>query len=532
MHQGIRHLACDPVISNAQSHSPPWRSTREPWPQTRCHAHADEPLTSRGFEVLDWSHRYLPSPADRHRPLVLSDEQARFVIAFYELDARGDYIYRRGAIEAAKGWGKSPLGAVLALAEFAGPVAPNVPWVQLAACSEDQAVSNTYALLWAMLSENDGKAARELGIDLGRGRLYLKANPGAKLEAVSSAWGAREGQRVTFALLDESHHFLKANGGQRLARVLRRNAAKVDGRTLELANAPEIGEGSVAEQTEADYEAGHAGILFHAVRPSAEPQPEMDDATLLSLLEEVYGGAIWVDLPRILLEVRDPATPWPEAQRFFFNLPSSGVLQAVDPLVWASLSRERELVDGEQIAIGFDGAHSKDGTAIVGCTEDGYLFPILILERPDRAGDDWRIDRAAVHLALEQAFETYHVGVVYADPWTWQSELTTWAERWPERIVEWPTNSVRRAAPAVDRFRSAIIEGHVTHAGDADLARHVLNARLRPVGRDLDGRGQYVLEKAGPGRLIDACVAAMLAVEARSQLDPRKPELEPLVAFS
>jgi hypothetical protein len=122
--------------------------------------------------VVAWAHRYLPSPADPLQPLVLSEEQARFVVDWYEVDAAGAYVYRRGALEAAKGWGKSPLGAVLALAEFAGPVAPAVPWVQLAACSEEQAVSNVYAVVWALLSENDGKAARELGIDLGRGRLF------------------------------------------------------------------------------------------------------------------------------------------------------------------------------------------------------------------------------------------------------------------------------------------------------------------------------------------------------------------------
>jgi hypothetical protein len=36
--------------------------------------------------------------------------------------------------------------------------------------------------------------ARELGIDLGRTRLHLEGKPGAKLEAVTSAWGAREWQ--------------------------------------------------------------------------------------------------------------------------------------------------------------------------------------------------------------------------------------------------------------------------------------------------------------------------------------------------
>lgn len=157
-------------------------------------------MSTRGFDVLAWSHRFLPSPSDPSQALVLSDEQAKFVLRFYELDAAGVYLYRRAALEAGKGWGKSPLGAIIALAEFCGPTAAPVPWVQLAACSEDQAVSNVYSLIWQMLSENDNRAARELGIDLGRGRLFLKAKPGAKLEAVTSAWGAREGQRVTKAL--------------------------------------------------------------------------------------------------------------------------------------------------------------------------------------------------------------------------------------------------------------------------------------------------------------------------------------------
>src|SRR4029077_10081093 len=122
-----------------------------------------------------------------------------------------------------------------------GPPALPIPWVQIAAVNEEQAQSNVYSVVWTLLSENDGKAASELGIDLGRTRLHLHGNPGAKLEAVTSSWGAREGQRVTFCLLDESHHWLKSNGGLRLARVLRRNAAKVDGRTVELCNAPEIG---------------------------------------------------------------------------------------------------------------------------------------------------------------------------------------------------------------------------------------------------------------------------------------------------
>jgi hypothetical protein len=489
-------------------------------------------MRSRGFEVLAWAHRYLPSPADPLQPLVLSDEQAKFTLVFYAVDDRGLYVYRRAALEQAKGWGKSPLGAVLALAEFAGPVAPAVPWVQIAGVAEDQAVSNVYSIVWQLLSENDARAARELGIDLGRGRLYLKANPGAKLEAVSSAWGTREGQRVTFALMDETHNYTKSNGGHRLARVLRRNAAKVDGRSLELANAPEIGEGSVAEQTEEDFLAGSPGVLFHARRPTVEPLPQMDDETLQGLLEELYAGAPWVDVPRLLREIRDPGVPWPESARFYFNQPSSGVMAAVDPVVWAGLACKRELVDGEPIALGFDGSHSHDGTALVGATLDGWIFPVEILERPAGAGNEWRIDRSRIHRALDFMFDRYDVRYLFADPWQWQSELGTWGEKWPEQVVEYATNLTRRMATAVDRFRSAAVTGILSHDGDPDLARHVLNARLRTVGRDLDGRGIFTLEKAGPGRLIDACVASVLAFEAVAQITMPPPYVEPLVAFA
>jgi hypothetical protein len=318
---------------------------------------------------------------------------------------------------------------------------------------------------------------------------------------------------------------VKSNGGHRLARVLRRNAAKVDGRTLELANAPEIGEDSIAERTAAEHEAGTAGVMFHAKRPTVEPAPEMSDAQLLTLLEEVYAGAPWVDLHRLLREVRDPGAPWEEVLRFFFNLPSSGVLAAVDPLTWVTRKAQRDVADGERIALGFDGSKSRDATALVGCTADGYLWPILILERPANAPEGWKIDRKAVADALHDTFERYDVQWLYADPWQWQDEVDDWAEKWPGKVVELPTNSTRRMAPAVDRFRTAIVQASASHSGDVALSRHVLNARLKAVGRNDDGRGAHIIEKAGAGRFIDAAVAAILAYEAAAAIEP-EPELE------
>jgi phage terminase large subunit-like protein len=209
--------------------------------------------------------------------------------------------------------------------------------------------------------------------------------------------------------------------------------------------------------------------------------------------------------------------------RFFFNCPSPGTLAAVSPLLWDGRATTRRPFEGERIALGFDGSHSQDGTALVACTEDGFLIPVEIIERPARA-EEWRVDRTRIHRALEEMFAQYEIAYLYADPWRWQDELVEWEARWPQRIVELPTNSTRGMPEVVDRFRSALEQGRVSHDGDESLRRHVLNARLRKVGRDEDGRGRYSIEKAGPGRLIDACVAAMLAYEGAAQIEPRQPE--------
>lgn len=221
--------------------------------------------------------------------------------------------------------------------------------------------------------------------------------------------------------------------------------------------------------------------------------------------------------------------PWEEAVRFYFNLPSQGLLAAVDPLLWKACERKRELVEGEPCGLGFDGSHSQDGTALVACFADGYLAPVEIIERPPKV-ESWRVDRTKIERALETMFGTYDVKFLYADPWKWQNELDDWAERWPDKVVEFPTNSNKRMVPAVDRFRSGLTEGSYSHDGDPDLRRHVLNARLRKVGRDDDGRGRYSLEKAGAGRLMDAAVAAVLAVEAAAQITD-EPDTEPMFAW-
>jgi hypothetical protein len=154
-----------------------------------------------GWGVLDWMASYLPSPRDPLQPLILTDEQAEYILAWYAVDKAGRFIYRRSISERAKGWGKSPLHGAIALAEL-GAANPHdsapvrfdgwrgkepvgrpwgvkgdpSPWVQIAAVSEDQ-TDNTYSALYEMLVANDHKAAKALGIETVA--VYSEADAGA-----------------------------------------------------------------------------------------------------------------------------------------------------------------------------------------------------------------------------------------------------------------------------------------------------------------------------------------------------------------
>lgn len=492
-----------------------------------------------GYEVLDWLSSALPSPSDDSKPLAFTDEQARIVLNWYRIDPiSGRFLHRRGAIEMAKGWGKSPLVAALAIADFAGPALFDgwdaqgepvarpwgrgddpAPWVQVAANSEDQS-ENTYGAVFAYLTARDGKVGDALGIDFGRTRLFLKGVPGSKMEPVTASAGSREGQRVTFAVLDETFLWTRRSRGMQLANTLRRNVAKMSGRTLETTNAPVLGEQSVAELTGKAAEDEEPGVWFHATRPSIEPQPDWPDEKMLTELDRVYGDAWWVDRHRLLREIHDPATEWTDALRFYFNTRTTGSGRAVDARRWDELATSADVV--EPIGIGFDGAWTRDATTLVGCDATGRSFVLGWWENEKR-DPAWTVPHDEVNAAVHAAFGRYRVGLMLCDPPYWQSDIEAWAAKYGERVTFFDTNQPRRMAPAVNRWMTAIAEGDHTHDGDERLARHVKAAHLRKVSINApedDGRTKYVLEKGEDRLRIDGAVADVLAYEAAKTMEP------------
>lgn len=498
---------------------------------------------SLGWSLLEWWSTYLANPRDETQPLVFTDEQALILVEWYALDpATGRFLHRRGASRRSKGRGKSPVEAAKAIAELAGDVlfdgwdddgepvgrpwgtkgAPP-PWVQIAAVSEDQ-TENTYGAVYEFLTANDGRAADDLRIDAGLTRCYLRDRPG-KLEPVTAAAGTREGQRVTYGVLDETHLWTPTNGGRRLARTIRRNVAKMGGRTYETTNAFVPGEESVAEGTHKSVADGAPGIYYDAVE-APEVKPEDSDATLRAALAVAYGDAWWVDLDRIVAEIRDPDTVWEDAQRFYFNHNVDDRRKVVETRLWESLARPGVVVPaGTRIGLGFDGSLSDDCTALIGCAVlDGvpHTFEIEVWQRPKNAPKTWRVPRREIRDRVAETFDYYDVGRMFCDPAKWQTEIEFWAEEYGEEVVVFfDTNQPTRMWRACDRFSTAVGEGAYTHDGSATLTAQVLamfKRKVRVREPDDDGRTKFVFVK-GPDRAkIDAGIGAVLALEAAATM--------------
>jgi hypothetical protein len=504
-------------------------------------------VRSLGWDLLDWIADYLPSPRDHSSEFILTDEQAMLLVEWFRVDGEGRYVYRRGCSRRAKGWGKSPLEAAKIIAELTGEVVfdgwradgqpQGRPWgtgglppaqIQVAACSEDQ-TDNTWLAAYDLLIANEGRAADLLRIDAGLTRFFLMDRPGGGKPVTASA-GAREGAPDTYAVLDETHLWTPANGGTKLAATLRRNVAKMGGRSYETTNSFIPGEGSVAEGTWKAIQLGR-GVFVDAVEApividGVEVTEDAPDEILEAALAVAYGDSWWIDKRRLVADIRDADTKWTDAERFFFNWNRKGEGRAVDPKRWAELLRPGGPPPvGARIGLGFDGSISEDSTALVGCTRDGRSFVVEVWERP-LGEKSWRVPRLAVHAAVRRAFDTWDVGRMFGDPPKWWTELEEWAEefRLPgrtdderERVLLFDTNQTGRFARAVDRWLTGIREGSHTHDGDPVLTRHVEAAHLKKVrstADEADSRTLYVVVKGEDGRKIDACVADVLAFEA------------------
>lgn len=505
---------------------------------------------SLGWSILDWMTEMLAQPdcAD-YRPLQLTAEQAQFILNWYRVDPlTGRFTYRRGIMSRAKGWGKSPMMGAIGAAEALAPVVfdgwdadgkpVGKPWVevrtprvQFAALNEDQ-TRNAYEPMTEMLRE--GPVMDYYDVEPMETFVAL---PKGRIEYITAAALSKEGEKPVFCALDQTEGWVKSNGGVNLAAVLRRNAGKVGGRTLETPNSYRPGMGSVSEATFAyahaieEGRATETGLLLDHREAPADTDMSDDDSLRKGLLH-AYGDSAreaggWVDVERIMAEIRDPATDPQDARQYYLNQ----VTHASDawvsrPEIMAAVDTSKEIVPGDTIVLGFDGSRGRvrgkaDATALVGMRlADKHLFTIRVWEKRDMDPQDWSPNVAEVDAVVRETFEDYNVVGFYADPSGWTGQVAQWEADFSrqlrvrasqnEPIAAWPRGKDSRVGEYVERLRQAVVMQEMTWDGSSALMRHMLNARRRST------RSGYLLYKQFPDSpdKIDAAYAAVMAYKA------------------
>lgn len=458
--------------------------------------------------------------------------QRRFLHLWYALRPDGRWVFRSGVKRGAKGTGKDPKGAAIALAELAGPVrfagwaSPGVPigvphrmaLVQIAANSEAQA-ADLLRVANSMVSE---RLREELGYDAGVLRSIIDG--GGRIELLTNSERSAEGDPATAVLLNESHHMTESSGGQKLAGVARRNVGKSPGgsaRVVELTNAHMPGEGSVAEDSFEAWQAQVAGrtrrvdILYDTREAAPELRLHVEEE-LERGIAQAYADSPWTDQERIRDEAQDPRVPAHDSVRFYFNALPTNELAWAEPRKWDARARADVVVpDGEQITLFLDCSKSSDSTALQACRlSDGYVFGAKAWRRPhgDR-GKGWLAPRTEVDAEVRSRFSRFDVVWFGVDPSParddeteasyWQPLLDGWHRDFRETVRLWATPGPKGSAVSFDMrmstpggrehnrlFTEAAeltasdiddedVEHGLAHDGDPILRSHVHNARRR-----------------------------------------------------
>jgi len=480
---------------------------------------AGAPELTLGYAVAQWMETWLIQPNGPHagRPFRVIDSQLRFLAWWYAVDEFGHWLFHHAVRRLAKGSGKSPFAAALALAELCGPVRlrdfdprlpggcvgrpVDMPWVQIAATAESQ-TANTMRMVRAFAPKGS-KIVRQYRLDPGKTMYY--AVPEGKLEVITSSSTAAEGAEASFVIGDETEHWKPSNGGPELAATLEDNLAKSGSRMLETSNAwvPRgDGDETVAQLSWQAWIAQEEGrtraeskILYDA--RIAPPDTDVaDEASLRAALEHVYGDCHWVDLRPIMNRIWDLRSSPDDSKRKYLNRPTVTADAWTTPEEWA-LCVDPELVvaDEDPVVLFFDGSKSDDATALVGCDiETGHVFVIEVWERPPgAAGDGWQVDRVDVDRVVRRTFELRNVVAFFADTKEFESYVDTWGQDFRERLlidattgksrhpVAWDMRTnVRDFTLAAERMLVDIKARTVTHDGDGRLQRHITNCRRSP----------------------------------------------------
>ena len=503
-----------------------------------------------GPQVCDFMEQNLVfGPGDlRGQPLVLDDERRALLFRMYEVYPRkhkqaGRRRFQRVGISLRKGVAKTELAALIAAVEL-HPEAPvrcdgftkkgepigcpvRDPYIPMVAYTEEQSDELAYGALKVILEEGPLKDDFDIGLER-----IQRIKGGGVAVSLSSNPNSRDGARTTFSVMDETHRMTSPRHRQAHSTMVnnlpKRKLAQAW--MLEITTAPEPGAGSIAESTMDYAKAVDEGkiadaALFYFHRQAGDEHDFTTEAGARAGVIEASGpAAVWSDIDGIINIWKDPETDRAYFERVWGNRLVKGGLQAFDVLRWDELATPTNPVKpGDLITIGFDGAQSFDSTGIV-CTHvaSGYQWIEGLWERPAtlKREDEWLVPATEVDAVMQRLFEQYEVWRLYADPPYWQSWVAKWSGDFGEdQVISWFTNRPRQMSAALENYKTSMIEGAVSHAGDPRMKRHLGNARRKDLNwMDDAGKPLWIIQKERKDSplKIDLAMAGCLSWEART----------------
>ncbi len=466
------------------------------------------------FIAQNFRHTKGPSAGER---FVLEAWQERFVEAFERRDDDGFRVFKRGLFGVARGNGKSPTAAALALRELV--VRTDSPDVLLGAAAKDQAdVVFRYArgfvesgpladLLRVGRHEivnptNDG-VLRKVSAD---GYLQHGLNPSAVV--LDELWAFRTDKQIElFDAVDSAIH--KRPGGYWLAIT---TAGSDRQSLLGRLHGELFGLGAVEVEpglTVVEDEAG--GVLMHWY--GADADADFDDENLW----EAVNPASFVATEALRMQRKTPSM-----SRSTFGRLHCNAWIAEEAERWIPTDRWEALRDpdsriepGATVCIGGDGSRSYDTSAIAWAARapDGRIdcAARVFSVRPDvphHVLHQTRIDYADIQDSLLELAEGFDVAEIAFDPRYLEVAMETVAARLDESSVFPIEPHGRLHREALAAFERQVIEGSIRHADDPVIAE-----QLSWTGVDrYDNGDPRRLRKLERSRPIDVSIALALAV--------------------
>lgn len=392
------------------------------------------------------------------------------------------------------------------------------PLIQLSALNEDQ-VDNVYGplsemvanpMLAPLLQVREG-FIRVLGSSMSEKR--------DRIDVTTSKARSKLGNPISFAMQDEYGLWNEPNGMLAFSDTQDRGAAGMNGRTLATTNAYDPAENSAAQMM---VEADDHDVFVYWDKPPSNLRFDVPDERR-EIIEYVYRDSPWVSTDTILAQAASTAKRDPgQAERFFGNREVRGKHRwfTDDRMIdFGNKKAETEIFPRARVGLGMDGSKNDDWTAIRLETLDQFQFtPTYTVGGTVRSciwrPDEWNgeIPRQEVREAIRQIHQRYDVVRGYYDPFWWESEIDDWADQYgPERVVRWPTNSIKNMHAALERFRhdATADVSKFTHDGCELTMQAVGNAITRARTGET-----YIIGKAELHLKIDPAMSSVLAHEA------------------